>query len=45
MAVRSKTERSSAEAKGGNEETSGAGVRAELVITNARVFEDRVYVQ
>ena len=27
------------------EETSGAGVRADLVITNARVFEDRVYMQ
>ena len=45
MAVRSKTERSSVEAKGGDEETSGAGGRADLVITNAKVFEDKVYVQ
>ena len=33
MAVRSKTERSSAEAKGDDEGTSGAGVQANLVIT------------
>ena len=43
--MRSKTERLSADAKGDDKEVSGAGVWADLVITNARVFEDKVYVQ
>ena len=43
--MRSKTERSLVEAKGGDEGTSGAGVRAWLVITVQKNVGTRVYVQ